>query len=280
MVCDIDRGGAFAHLFGTWSLMAPDERARIEGFVLNKFRGDPALLSPAPEMLRERTGVPVVGVVPVAASRAARRGRRRDRRRARAPDDGRPVVGIVYYPAASNLDELKMLEQVARVRWIPAAGRSGRRRAGRASRQQARDRRPRLAARDRPRCRDRRACRGGPARPGDLRRSADAGTGAARCRRRARPTPTASACCRCARRFGAEKLTARTEVRFSAEPCRPVGAAERCRPGRLRDPSGRTEATAAIDEALAGGCGWARGAVLGITVHGVSGAAGDPATTC
>ncbi len=49
MVCDIDRGGAFAHLYGTWALMEPAQRERVGGFVLNKFRGDPALLPPAPE---------------------------------------------------------------------------------------------------------------------------------------------------------------------------------------------------------------------------------------
>ena len=42
LVADIDRGGAFAHLLGTWICLAPEERALIHGFVLNKFRGDPA----------------------------------------------------------------------------------------------------------------------------------------------------------------------------------------------------------------------------------------------
>ena len=47
IVSDIDRGGAFAALLGTWEWLAPDERALVRGFVLNKFRGDPALLAPA-----------------------------------------------------------------------------------------------------------------------------------------------------------------------------------------------------------------------------------------
>src|SRR5439155_5955936 len=64
LVADIDRGGALAHLYGTWALVDAVERALLHGFVLNKFRGDPALLAPAPEMLRERTGVEVLGVVP------------------------------------------------------------------------------------------------------------------------------------------------------------------------------------------------------------------------
>ncbi|MCD6664739.1 MAG: cobyric acid synthase, partial [Hydrogenophaga sp.] len=51
LVTDIDRGGAFAHLYGTWALLPPDERTLIKGFVLNKFRGDASLLAPAPQML-------------------------------------------------------------------------------------------------------------------------------------------------------------------------------------------------------------------------------------
>jgi adenosylcobyric acid synthase len=53
LVTDIDRGGAFAHLYGTWALLPENERALIKGFVLNKFRGDAGLLAPAPQMLQE-----------------------------------------------------------------------------------------------------------------------------------------------------------------------------------------------------------------------------------
>ncbi len=65
LVADIDRGGAFAHLYGTWALLPPADRARIDGFVLNKFRGDAALLAPGPEQLRQLTGVPTLAVVPM-----------------------------------------------------------------------------------------------------------------------------------------------------------------------------------------------------------------------
>jgi adenosylcobyric acid synthase len=64
LVGDIDRGGVFASLLGTWEWLTPAERALVRGFVLNKFRGDEALLAPAPELLEDRTGVPVLGVVP------------------------------------------------------------------------------------------------------------------------------------------------------------------------------------------------------------------------
>ena len=65
LVTDIDRGGAFAHLYGTWALLPPDEQALIQGFVLNKFRGDAALLAPGPQMLQDMTGVPTVATLPM-----------------------------------------------------------------------------------------------------------------------------------------------------------------------------------------------------------------------
>jgi adenosylcobyric acid synthase len=115
LVADIDRGGAFAHLYGTWALLPEDERALLCGFVLNKFRGDPSLLAPAPERLEELTGVPMLGVLPWLDHGLP------DEDGAAAPPRRRgPRVAIVRYPTASNLDEFKPLEQVADVRWAAA----------------------------------------------------------------------------------------------------------------------------------------------------------------
>lgn len=61
---DIDRGGVFAQLYGTTALLSGEERAMVKGLVINKFRGDPAILAPGVEMLKELTGIPVIGVVP------------------------------------------------------------------------------------------------------------------------------------------------------------------------------------------------------------------------
>ena len=64
LVGDIDRGGVFAQLYGTVALLEQEERARIAGLVINKFRGDVEILRPGLAMLEEKTGLPVLGVVP------------------------------------------------------------------------------------------------------------------------------------------------------------------------------------------------------------------------
>lgn len=109
LVADIDRGGAFAHLYGTHALMDERVRARLRGFVLNRFRGDAALLAPAPQQLERRTGVATLAVLPLlhehglpeedaVPSDAAGRGGPR----------GQDVV-VLATPHASNLDEFEPL---------------------------------------------------------------------------------------------------------------------------------------------------------------------------
>lgn len=65
LVGDIDRGGVFASLYGTVKLLEEEEQARIQGLIINKFRGDPEILKPGIRMIEDLVHIPVVGVVPM-----------------------------------------------------------------------------------------------------------------------------------------------------------------------------------------------------------------------
>ena len=120
LIADIDRGGAFASLYGTWALLSATDRALFRGFVLNRFRGDPELLAPAPDALRERTGVPVLGVVPWIDHNLPEEDG--GPALATGPADA-PAIAVAAYPRASNLDDLDPLrrEPGVRLRWVRRA---------------------------------------------------------------------------------------------------------------------------------------------------------------
>ena len=118
LVTDIDRGGAFAHLFGTHQLLPEAERALIRGFVLNRFRGDARLLAPGPEQLQAFTGVPTVAVLPMWHGHGLPE---EDGVFDEAPlgAAGGCVIAVVAYPRISNLDEFQPLRGApnVRLRW-------------------------------------------------------------------------------------------------------------------------------------------------------------------
>ena len=122
LVTDIDRGGAFAHLYGTWALLEPEQRALIEGFVLNKFRGDAALLSPAPEDLQARTGIPTLGVIPMQFHHGLPEEDGVFDLGTTACSGSRAsellTIAVVAYPRISNLDEFQSLRNMPHVRLV------------------------------------------------------------------------------------------------------------------------------------------------------------------
>jgi adenosylcobyric acid synthase len=121
LVGDIDRGGVFASLLGTIELLEPEERARIRGFVINKFRGEAALLRPGVEMMERRLGIPCAGVVPFLRNLGleeedgvAMEDRRTPARVWQRPDEPasleRPLrVGVVAFPHMANFTDFDAL---------------------------------------------------------------------------------------------------------------------------------------------------------------------------
>ena len=107
---DIDRGGVFAQLYGTVALLEPEERARVKGLIINKFRGDVEILRPGLAPLEEKTGVPVVGVVPYVRTEI-------DDEDSLAPSLGRTEAhkpldaAVIRLPRISNFTDFSPLEQ-------------------------------------------------------------------------------------------------------------------------------------------------------------------------
>jgi adenosylcobyric acid synthase len=118
LITDIDRGGAFAHLYGTWALLPPDERALIHGFVLNKFRGDAALLAPAPQMLQDLTGVPTVATLPMWWQHGLPEEDGVFDDRSHSQGAVHTTVAVVAYPRLSNLDEFQPLKNIPGLRLL------------------------------------------------------------------------------------------------------------------------------------------------------------------
>ena len=163
LVGDIDRGGVFAQLYGTLELLEPDERARVAGCIINKFRGDVGLLKPGLTMLEEKTNIPVLGVVPYATVDLEDEDSLApclDQTEARRPID----IAVLRLPRISNFTALRL-----------QGGGAGPARSRGLARHEEHDGRSALAPTERPGdCREA-SGRQRHARFGDLRRLPDAG---------------------------------------------------------------------------------------------------------
>ncbi len=110
LVGDIDRGGVFAQLLGTLMLLREEERSRVKGLIINKFRGDASLLDPGIEILEQKGGIPVAGVIPYMeidmededslTGRFAKK------------EAGKIDIVVIRYPRISNFTDFNVFEQI------------------------------------------------------------------------------------------------------------------------------------------------------------------------
>jgi adenosylcobyric acid synthase len=123
IVGDIDRGGVFASLLGTMQLLDSDERARVKGFIINKFRGDVGLLKPGFDELEKLTGVPILGVVPWIDHSIDDEDSVAQRLSCKNYTPAEIDICIIRLPHISNFTDFIPLESVpgVRVRWCSKA---------------------------------------------------------------------------------------------------------------------------------------------------------------
>ena len=121
LVADIDRGGVFAQLLGTVMLLEAEERDRIQGLVINKFRGDKTILDPGIKMIEEKSGKPVTGVLPFMDIRLEDEDSLSDRfgNAIRRSVD----IAVVRFPRISNFTDFNVFEQIegVSVRYVTKA---------------------------------------------------------------------------------------------------------------------------------------------------------------
>ena len=114
LVGDIDRGGVFAQLLGTLELLEEDERSRVKGLIINKFRGDKSLLDSGIQMLEEMGGVPVIGTVPYANLQIDDEDSLSERLDSSGVENDNSIVDIaaIRLPRISNFTDLAPFESI------------------------------------------------------------------------------------------------------------------------------------------------------------------------
>ena len=127
LVGDIERGGVFASLYGTIELLPADVRANVRGFIINKFRGDPAILGSGLQEIEERTGIPVLGVLPyfdikIPSEDSVSIGDKSKSKPKSKSDSGKDSddveIAVIRFPRISNFTDFEPLENVAHVRYV------------------------------------------------------------------------------------------------------------------------------------------------------------------
>ena len=113
LVGDIDRGGVFAQLLGTLMLLTEEERERVKGLIINKFRGDSTILDPGIQMLTERGQVPVLGTVPYMELTLEDEDSLTDRFDAKHV--GKIDLAVIHYPRISDFPDFDVFEQMPEV---------------------------------------------------------------------------------------------------------------------------------------------------------------------
>jgi len=110
LVGDIDRGGVFASLYGTIMLLSEEERKRVKGVIINKFRGDIEILKPGLKMLEDLTNVPVLGVVPYSDIKVEDEDSLAERFNHKQDYEAQIQIEVLYLPHVSNFTDFNVFE--------------------------------------------------------------------------------------------------------------------------------------------------------------------------
>ena len=126
IVGDIERGGVFASLYGTFMLLPEDVKKNVKGFIINKFRGDPEILRPGLKQLEEMTGIPVFGIMPYFRLRIPSEDSMSFREKegsGSVPDEKKKrstglEIAVIQFPKISHFNDFEILENSALVKYV------------------------------------------------------------------------------------------------------------------------------------------------------------------
>jgi adenosylcobyric acid synthase len=118
LVGDIERGGVFASLYGTIALLPEDVRKNIKGFIINKFRGDLEILKPGLKQLEEKTGIPLIGVLPYFKLHIPSEDSVSLEDKKNPKNEKGIEIVVIRLPRISNFTDFEPLEELAQIRYV------------------------------------------------------------------------------------------------------------------------------------------------------------------